>query len=167
MKGRFIQEMKTRGIAILVAAILIPMTAAVIGSAFTTPEIPGWYESLNKPFFQPPNWLFGPVWTILYIMMGISAYLIWKRGLEREEIKNCFLFFILQITLNVLWSIIFFGLKELLFAFVELAFLWIAILVYIISAYKIDRRAAYLFIPYLAWVSFAGVLNFSVWLLNA
>ena len=127
-----------------------------VGSIFTVSSIPTWYAGLNKPLFSPPNWIFGPVWTLLYILMGIAAYL-------NEKINR---YFITQLVLNFLWSIIFFYLHQPLLAFIEIVFLWIFILLTIKDFYKKSRPAAYLLIPYLAWVSFASILNLAVVWLN-
>lgn len=144
------------------------LLAGVIGSAFTFSSIPTWYASLNKPFFNPPNWLFGPVWTTLYILMGIAAYLIWEK-LDKKNIgkvKNALTIFAVQLVLNSLWSIVFFGFKSPWYAFVVILLLWYAIFLTITKFSKIDKRAGWLLIPYLAWVSFASVLNFAIAWIN-
>lgn len=149
---------------ILIFAILIPLAAGAVGSAFTTSEINTWYQILNKPVFNPPNWIFAPVWTTLYILMGISFYLILvsKANNKTLAIKV----FLAQLLLNLLWSILFFGLHNPLLAFVEILILWGAILYTIITFYKISKPATYLLIPYILWVSFAAVLNLFVVFLN-
>ncbi|MFA6605337.1 MAG: TspO/MBR family protein, partial [Patescibacteria group bacterium] len=121
---------------------------------------------LNKPSFNPPSWIFGPVWTTLYILMGIALYLIWQEGLKKAFVKNSFILFIVNLVLNSLWSITFFGLQNPALAFLVIVLLWITILVLIIRFYRINKLASYLLIPYLLWVSFASVLNFSIWQLN-
>ena len=146
----------------LVISVFLPLFAGFIGSYFTTPNIAGWYSTLIKPAFNPPNWVFGPVWTLLYIMMGLSFYLIWSKGFHKKATAV----FLIQLALNSLWSILFFGLQNPFLAFVEIFFLWIAIVATIYFFYKIDKRAAYLMIPYILWVSFAAFLNYSVWILN-
>jgi benzodiazapine receptor len=158
--------MKGKEVLLLTVCILVPFLAGFIGSAFTFSEIPTWYASLNKPWFNPPNWLFAPAWTTLYILIGVSLFLVVRNGLEKEPVKSALMFFIAQIALNALWSIMFFGLKELLLAFIELVFLWIFILANIITAYRVDKKAGYILIPYICWVTFAGTLNLFVWLLN-
>ncbi len=130
------------------------------------PSITTWYAALRKPSFSPPNWLFGPVWITLYALMGISLYLVWKKGLKQKSIRTGLLFFGAQLFLNSLWSIIFFGMKNLLYAFVEILILWTTILITIYLFWKINRKASYLLIPYIIWVTFAALLNFSVWRLN-
>ena len=146
----------------LIISIILPFLASTIGSLFTVNSVSSWYVTLIKPSFNPPSWVFGPVWTILYFLMGVSLYLIWIKKFD----KNAFTFFTIQLILNALWSIIFFGLKSPLFAFVEIIFLWVAILITIIYFYKINEISAYLLIPYILWVSFAAILNFSIMVLN-
>lgn len=158
--------MKLNNAVKLIFSILICLLAGAIGSIFTISSIPTWYAALKKPFFNPPNWIFGPVWTTLYFLMGISLYLIWKKGIKTEESKVALLLFGFQLVLNALWSIIFFGLRLPLYAFILIIILWLAILFTIIKFYKITKPAAYLLIPYIMWVSFASVLNFYIWLLN-
>lgn len=139
--------------------LILCLSAGFIGSIFTTPSIPTWYAGLAKPFFSPPNWLFGPVWTFLYLLMGISLWLVMRRG--RVPV-----YFWFQLILNTLWSIIFFGFRSPFFAFIEILILWYFILRTIKSFTKISSTSAYLLYPYLAWVSFASILNFSIWFLN-
>ena len=151
----------------LIIAIVVSELAGIIGSVFTTPSIAGWYAGLIKPALNPPAWVFGPVWTTLFVLMGISAFLIWKKGLERKDVKIALGIFIIQLGLNTLWSIIFFGLHSPGAAFLELIVLWLAILITIISFAKISRPAAWFLIPYILWVSFAGYLNYSISQLNS
>lgn len=151
----------------LIIAIVVSELAGIIGSIFTGPSIPGWYAGIAKPALNPPAWVFGPVWTTLFALMGISAFIIWKKGLERRDVKIALGIFIGQLVLNTLWSIIFFGLHSPGGAFVELIVLWLAILATIISFAKISKPAAWLLLPYILWVSFAGYLNFSIWQLNS
>ena len=150
----------------LVISILIPLIASAIGSFFTSTSVSTWYIGLNKPVFNPPNWIFGPVWTTLYILMGISLYLVWNKGIKTKKAKAAVTIFSIQLALNILWSVIFFGLKSPLFAFIEIIFLWSAILMTIIYFYRISKPASYLLIPYILWVSFAAVLNFYLFILN-
>ncbi len=162
--------MKNTKIYKFIISILICEVAGIIGSFFTTPAIEGWYKDLNKPLFNPPNWIFAPVWTLLYLLMGISLYLIWTKeirvGKEIREKTIALIIFEVQLILNIAWSFLFFGLKNPLLAFAGIIILWISILLSIIHFYKIDKRAAYILIPYILWVSFAAVLNFSLWRLN-
>jgi tryptophan-rich sensory protein len=146
----------------LVISILIPFLASAIGGLFTARSVSTWYVTLIKPSFNPPSWVFGPVWTILYLMMGIALYLVW---IKKKEVK-AFIAFGTQMFLNVLWSVLFFGLQKPLYAFVEIILLWIAILFTIIYFYRINKTSAYLLIPYISWVSFAAFLNFFIYILN-
>ncbi len=157
---------KTNNILIFISSIVICQMAGIIGSIFTTPAIPTWYANINKPTFRPPNWVFAPVWTTLFLLMGIALFLIWKKGPEKKENRIAFSVFIIQLILNTLWSVLFFGLKSPFAAFIEIIFLWAAILASIILFFRISRLAGALLIPYILWVSFASVLNFSIWRLN-
>ncbi|MFA6554567.1 MAG: TspO/MBR family protein [Candidatus Paceibacterota bacterium] len=150
----------------LIIAIVVSELAGIIGTVFTSPSVTGWYSTLIKPSFNPPSWVFGPVWTTLFVLMGIAAFLIWKKGLERRDVKIALSIFIGQLVLNTLWSIIFFGIHSPGGAFIEILFLWMAILATIISFYKISKAAAYLLIPYILWVSFAMFLNYTIWMIN-
>lgn len=151
----------------LIISILICEGAGIIGSVFTISSIPTWYVTLNKPFFSPPNWIFGPVWTILYLLMGISLYLIWTKKVEKKvpKVKSYQVFFA-QLILNTLWSIVFFGMKSPFAGFVVIIILWFLIIETIRNFAKVDKTASFLQYPYLVWVTFATVLNFSVWVLN-
>ncbi|MFH1285145.1 MAG: TspO/MBR family protein [Candidatus Micrarchaeota archaeon] len=148
-------------------AVILCELAGLLGSIFTMPAIAGWYATLNKPSFNPPNWLFAPAWTMLYALMGVSAYLVWKKGTEKKEVKIALGFFCLQLLLNLVWSLIFFGMKSPFFAFLEIILLWLAIAATIWKFYGIDKRAGALLIPYILWVTFASVLNYYAWMLNA
>jgi benzodiazapine receptor len=150
----------------LAASIALCQMAGLIGSLFTFPAIPTWYAHLNKPFFSPPNWVFGPVWTILYILMGISFFIIWSSKAKKSVKKYAVILFLIQLGLNSLWSLIFFGLKNPFLALIEIGVLWLMIYETIIKFAKINQAASRLLCPYLAWVSFASLLNLSVWLLN-
>lgn len=148
----------------LLFSLAICQLTGIIGSFFTITSLSNWYLTLNKPSFNPPNWIFGPVWTILYLLMGISLYLIWKN--YNKISRTAIILFSIQLTLNLLWTILFFGLKNVLFAFIEIIILWIFILLTIITFYKQSKTAAFLLIPYIVWVSFAAILNFSILYLN-
>jgi len=148
------------------ASILICLAAGFLGSLFTTTGVGSWYATLEKPTFNPPNWLFGPVWTMLYILMGISLYLIWQKGLKKKELRFAFGIFILQLLFNLWWSVIFFGLNNPGLAFVDIVVLWFMIVFVIYLFYEIRKISAWLLVPYLAWVSFALVLNYCIWVLN-
>jgi len=158
-------------------AIILCEGAGVVGSFFTTPSIGSWYATLVKPSFNPPNWVFGPAWTLLFFLMGVGLYLIWTSSNVLSQSKDSrgqfgqrritVLFFIQQLSLNILWSAIFFGLHNPMLAFFEIIILWLAILMTIFYFAKISKTAAWLFLPYILWVSFAGFLNFSIWRLMA
>jgi tryptophan-rich sensory protein len=150
----------------LAVSLVLCFLAGAIGSVFTYPSIPTWYASLNKPFFTPPSWLFGPAWTTLYILMGLSLYLVWQKGTKGKEAKQALYLFAAQLALNALWSFLFFGLQSPLYGFIGIIPLWLFILLTIWKFWNIDRNAALLLVPYIAWVSFAATLNFAVWLLN-
>ncbi|MFW6194445.1 MAG: TspO/MBR family protein [Halobacteriota archaeon] len=147
-------------------SIGICLAAGFIGSIFTTPAIPVWYATLQKPFFTPPNWVFGPAWTTLYILMGIALFLVWNKGIQDRKVQVAMGVFGVQLVLNSLWSILFFGMQNPFYAFIEVIILWFAILATIILFYGIDKRASFLLVPYILWVSFASVLNYYVWILN-
>jgi tryptophan-rich sensory protein len=151
----------------LIFSIFICLFAGFIGSYFTNPAIPTWFATLQKPSFAPPNWVFAPVWTSLYILMGISLFLVWQKGREDKTVKAAIYLFAGQLVLNALWSFVFFGLRSPLLGLIEIIILWIAILATIMSFMKISRTAAYLLIPYILWVSFAAFVNFSIWRVNS
>lgn len=150
----------------ILTAIVICQSAGLIGSLFTFPNISTWYALLTKPAFSPPNWLFGPAWTLLYTLMGISVYLIWQKGNTKPKVREALGFFAVQLILNSTWSIILFGLHSPLLALFEILMLWTAILATIYKFYPLSKPAAYLMLPYLLWVSFAAVLNAAIVILN-
>lgn len=165
----------------LIISLVIPQLAGAIGSFFTFPSIASWYAGLTKPSLTPPNWVFGPAWTILFLLMGIAFYLVWiNYGLIRANssmVKNWRFgvgLFVFQLVLNTLWSIIFFGLttftinglNNIGLAFFEIIVLWLAIATTIFYFYKVSRTAAWLLLPYILWVSFAAYLNYMIWILN-
>ena len=150
----------------LLAFVAVCATAALVGSAFTEPSIPEWYGSLVKPSFTPPSWLFGPVWSVLYFAMAIAGWLVWRRQRESSTTLPLVLFGG-QLLLNVLWSVLFFGLQAPGIALIEILTLWVMILATLLSFWRISPIAGWLFVPYLAWVSFASILNFEIWRLNS
>ncbi len=160
------EKMKGTDILKLVASVVICQIAGFFGSLFTTPAIPTWYKTLNKPSFTPPNWIFSPVWIGLFILMGISLFFVWRRP-DHPQFKPALIFFLVQLTLNVFWSIAFFGLRSPLLGLLDIGALWITILLTIQYSIKVSRVAGVLLIPYLAWVSFAALLNFFLWILNS
>ena len=150
----------------IISSVVISNLAGAIGSMFTFSAIPTWYKGLIKPALNPPNWLFGPVWTVLYILMGVAAGMVWSKGLEQRGVKVALAVFLFQLVLNALWSIIFFGWHKLGLALAEIVLLWIIILINIILFYRINTTAGYLLVPYILWVSFAAYLNYSIWIPN-
>lgn len=157
---------KTQNILALFISIVIAQLAGIIGSFYTFDSIPNWYKTLVRPEFAPPNWVFGPVWTTLYLLMGIAAYLIWSKGYSDKRVKIALYVYFGQLLLNSLWSILFFGLQDIKSAFIEIIALWIMIALNIFLFGKISKTAGYLLLPYIAWVSFASILNYSFMVLN-
>ncbi|WP_338408787.1 TspO/MBR family protein [uncultured Flavobacterium sp.] len=153
----------TRILAVVVTCLVIGYFSGIVTrSAITT-----WYPTLIKPSFNPPNWIFAPVWSMLYVMMGVAAGLVWDRiDFDKEIVKKALIFFAIQLALNALWSYLFFGLKNPMLAGIEIVILWLMIYETYTKFIKINKTAGYLFIPYLLWVSFALVLNMSIWGLN-
>lgn len=158
--------MKVNNFFKLVIAIVVSELAGIIGSVFTVSAIPNWYSTLVKPELNPPSWVFGPVWTTLYALMGIAAFLVWKNGWERKDVKMALGVFGIQLFLNAIWSIIFFGLHSPAWALVDIVLLWFTIVWTMVVFYKISKPAMYLLVPYLLWVSFATYLNYAIWTLN-
>ena len=150
---------------ILIGCILICLLIGAIGGIATASGVTTWYTTLNKPFFNPPNYLFGPVWTLLYLLMGISIYLVITNSESKQRKKAVFIF-ILQLFLNFWWSFIFFKFQCVGIALIEIIIMWTSILYMIIVFRKVNKPAAYLQIPYLMWVSFATILNASIYYLN-
>ncbi|OHA62098.1 MAG: TspO protein [Candidatus Wildermuthbacteria bacterium RIFCSPHIGHO2_12_FULL_45_9] len=156
----------------LVIAVGVSLGAEIIGSIFTAPAVQSsWYAEIVKPALNPPSWVFGPVWTTLFALMGIAAFLVWSSYAKstkdkKKGIRVALILFGVQLVLNTLWSIIFFGLHSPGGALIEIVFLWLAILATIIAFAKISKPAAWLLVPYIAWVSFAMYLNYAIWALN-
>lgn len=151
---------------VLALFLAVCLAAGGLGSVATTRSVAEWYPLLIKPAWNPPSWLFGPVWTLLYILMGLAAWRVWRSAGNFTTARNALLFFLIQLILNVAWSWIFFGLRMPGTAFLELIFLWIAIATTIKAFARIDAAAAWLMSPYIFWVTFAGVLNLNIWILN-
>ena len=148
-------------------ALIVCLAVGYSASTVTRPSVEAWYPTLIKPSFNPPNWIFMPVWTVLYIFMAVAAGLVWDKIKEQnEEVKKALGFFLIQLALNAIWSYLFFGLKNPLLAFIEIALLWLMIYETYFKFVKINKIAGYLLIPYLVWVLFAGVLNASILWLN-
>lgn len=151
----------------IVIALLVCLAVGYSASTVTRPSVESWYPTIVKPVFNPPNWIFMPMWTLLYILMAVAAGLVWdKIKQQTEEVKKALLFFIIQLTLNVIWSYLFFGLKNPLLALIEIVILWLMIYETYLKFVKINKTVGYLLIPYLAWVGFATILNASIWWLN-
>ena len=156
MKKKWIRLAKCIAIPLAVGAL----SALISGGGMET------FQTLNKPAFAPPGWLFPVVWTVLYVLMGIASWLVLESGVNRQRIVEALAMYGLQLTVNFFWSIFFFGFGWYLFSFIWLVLLWVLILETILYFYHISKTAAYLMIPYLLWVTFAGVLNFAIFLLN-
>lgn len=149
----------------LIIAIVITELAGVIGGLFTAQAIPDWYVTLAKPEWTPPNWLFSPVWIVLYALMGVAVFLVWKKR-SAKPVRMALGVFAVQLALNVAWSLIFFGWRNPGLAFTEIVVLWLAIVWTAAAFYKLSKPAAWLLLPYLLWVSFAACLNYAIWMLN-
>ncbi len=150
----------------LIIAVLIPLAVGSLAGYFTASSVNGWYTTLVKPSFNPPNWLFAPVWTSLYIMMGIAFYLIWKKEANDVVKSTAVTLYIVQLALNFLWSFVFFYAQQPGWALVNIILMWIFIFLTILWFGKISSLSAWLLVPYICWVSFATVLNYAIWKLN-
>jgi benzodiazapine receptor len=150
----------------LLASLLVCQLAGFVGSLFTAPNIATWYDMIHKPAFTPPDAVFAPVWITLYILMGIAAFLVWNKGIRTEGVDIAISVFVIQLILNMLWSIAFFGMHSPLAGLIVIGALWVAILLTIVSFFKISMAAGILLIPYILWVGFAAVLNYSIVILN-
>lgn len=149
----------------LILCIALTLSIGAISGIATSSGVNNWFVTLNKPVFNPPNYLFGPVWTLLYILMGVSFYLILQS--KNAILKNrAIMIFFIQLFLNFCWSFLFFKFQLVGIAFIEIIFIWVSIIIMIVTFYKINKVASWLQIPYLLWVSFASVLNGSIWILN-
>ena len=150
----------------LIIAVAIPLVVGGTSGFFTVTGVESWYQAINKPSWNPPNWVFGPVWTSLYILMGVALFLVWKADTSAELKKIAVGLFAIQLLLNCCWSFIFFYLQQPGWAVVELAALWLFILLTIFAFAQVNKTAAWLLVPYISWVSFAGILNYTIWKLN-
>jgi benzodiazapine receptor len=150
----------------LAVCIVVCEMAGVIGSIFTASSVTTWYQTVSKPSFTPPDSIFAPVWITLYALMGVAVYLVWREGTGKPYVKVCLIVFAVQLVLNVLWSLAFFGLRSPLAGLVVIVALWIAILATVVVFHRISGWATFLLVPYLAWVSFAGLLNAAIYALN-
>ena len=156
--------MKLNNTLKLIVSVVVCEFAGIAGSFFTVSSIPTWYAALAKPALNPPAWLFGPVWVALYLLMGISLWLVWRSN--SSEKKKAIGLFIVQLTLNAVWSPVFFGAQSIGNALAIIVLLWAAIVLTILVFKKISKAAAWLLFPYIIWVSFAVYLNFAIWMLN-
>jgi benzodiazapine receptor len=150
----------------LIVSIAACEGAGGIGAIVTTSAIPTWYAGLKKPTFTPPNSAFGPVWVTLYLLMGIAIFLVWREGFGQESVTIAFIVFWVQLVLNILWSVIFFGLRSIIGGMIMLLLLWIVVLVNIIMFFGVSLIAGGLLIPYIIWLTIAANLNVQVWILN-
>jgi len=155
-----------RLLGLLVLCIAIPLIIGIIGSFFTMPEVGGWYAGLQKPSFNPPAWIFGPVWTLLYILMGVSLWLVIRDGMSSRPVQQAVALFAVQLALNLAWSVIFFGMHLIAVAFIEVLILVIFIIATMLTFRRINPTAGWLFVPYLCWTAFASVLTGTLWFLN-
>ena len=158
--------MKKENIVGLTVSIIICELIGGLGAIFTMPAVRSWYMEINKPSFNPPNWIFGPVWTTLYLLMGIALFLVWKKGSKKKEVRNAAVVFFIQLIFNFLWSLVFFGTRSYLGGFLVIILLWLLILANIVMFYRISKPAGIILIPYILWVSFASVLNYYLYILN-
>ncbi len=161
--------MKIKGtdIAKLIISLVACQCAGIIGSFFTISSISTWYTTIHKPNFTPPNWVFGPAWITLYILMGIAAFLVWRKGLDRPGVAGALTLFLVQLILNACWSVAFFGFQSPPAGFIIIVLLWLTILFTMLRFFKLSVAAGALLTPYILWVTFASVLNFYIWKLNS
>ena len=157
---------KTKAGGILIGSVLLCNCAGLLGSLFTTTGPGSWYSTLIKPAFNPPAWIFAPVWTLLYILMGISLYLVIMEGMKGRDVRIPLLVFTIQLILNILWSYAFFGLESTFFGLLVIILLWISIVATMILFYPVRKAAAWLLVPYILWVSFATLLTYTIYSLN-
>ncbi|HTW90970.1 MAG TPA: TspO/MBR family protein [bacterium] len=157
-----------RGLGLLkfIVSLAVVLAAGGIGSLATAKTLPTWYEGLVKPRFNPPEWLFGPAWTALYLLMAVAAWLVWKRGFSAPGVRLALAAFLLQLVLNALWSVFFFGLRSPLYGLVDILLLWLAILGTIVLFFRVSVPAGVLLLPYIGWVTFATILNAAILSLN-
>ncbi len=151
---------------LLAATVAVSFLPGAVGSLFTAPAIPTWYAGLIKPAYNPPDWVFGPAWTLLYLLMGIALFLVVRDGMSQRRMKAAVVAFAAQLFLNGLWSYVFFGLKSPGWALVEIAALWVSIVISLVLFFRVSRAAGLLLVPYLGWVTFAALLNGAIWRLN-
>jgi tryptophan-rich sensory protein len=157
--------MTGRSLLVLVVLVIACEGVGIVGAGFTAPAIADWYRSLERPSWTPPDWLFGPVWVALYALMAVAAWLVWRKG-RVPGVWTAGVLFGVQLALNAIWTPIFFGLRQPGWALLDILLLWAAILLTLIAFARVRPLAAGLLAPYLAWVTYAGALNFALWRLN-
>ena len=150
----------------LIIAVAIPLAVGGISGFFTATGVESWFQTINKPSWNPPGWIFGPVWTTLYAMMGVALFLVWKSDSSDILKKTAITLFAVQLILNFFWSFIFFDQHQIGWALVEIIVMWIFILLTIFAFGNVSKLAAWLLVPYISWVSFATILNYSIWKMN-
>jgi len=150
----------------LLISLMIPQIAGAAGAFFTVTDEGSWYQQINRPSWNPPGYIFGPVWTTLYILMGIGLYLVWKSDAAPALKRRAITLWGIQMVLNAAWSILFFGMHLIGVALADLILMWVAILLTIFAFARINKTAAWLLVPYISWVSFAGILNATIWVMN-
>ena len=150
----------------LVIALAIPQLVAAAGAYYTVTGTGSWYQTIDKPSWQPPSWVFGPVWTTLYVLMGIAMFLVWKSNVPEKLKRRATILWGVQLLFNFLWSFLFFGQQQIFVALVEIVILWILILLTIFAFARVSKLAAWLLVPYIIWVSFATILTYTIWQLN-
>jgi tryptophan-rich sensory protein len=159
--------MKLPNIAKLIVSVAVPILVGFFGSLFTTADtLNNWYANLRKPAFTPPEWVFGPVWTTLFILIGIAAFMVWQKGLDNKRVLPALLCFVVQLALNVLWSVLFFGLRSPLGGLIDIVLLMSAIILTVILFRRVSKIAGLLLVPYLLWVMFASILNIAIYIQN-
>ncbi|HKK26465.1 MAG TPA: TspO/MBR family protein [Gemmatimonadota bacterium] len=158
--------MTGRDVGRLAVAVALPLAVGFLAGRVTAPAVVSWYPGLERPGFTPPSWVFAPVWTFLYVTMGVAAWLVWRRGLGAPGVPVALAAFLVQLALNGLWSLLFFGLRSPLAGLVDIAALWAALAVCTALFFRASAVAGWLMVPYLGWVTYAGVLNASIWALN-
>ncbi|NOT50540.1 MAG: tryptophan-rich sensory protein [Chitinophagaceae bacterium] len=151
----------------LIIAVAVPLIIGFTSGFFTETGEASWYQSINKPSWNPPNWIFAPVWTTLYVLMGIALFLVWNSNVNTRYKRTAIILFSIQLLLNFFWSLIFFNQQQPGWALVEIITLWIFILLTIFAFAKLSKTAAWLLVPYISWVSFAAILNYTLWKLNS
>jgi len=159
-------KIEPKDLARLVVALALSLAAGAVGGIATASSVSTWYPALIKPAWTPPDWLFGPVWTLLYVLMGIALWLVWREGIRDRAVRIAVTFFGIQLALNLLWSLLFFGLRSPGIALIEIIILWVMILLTGVKFYRLKPPAGWLMSPYLLWVTFAAALNAAIWWLN-